>query len=202
MQYTQDYDEILPLRYGANPPEYSWRAMVQPYIKSKAVFQCPDNPSKDLVDLGSDGYNPSYAATRYDTGSGGAFRDDANGPAPVALAAIQTPSSTLMVGESTARYSELHIADPSASLESPIGTANNTTQASGCLYTGHTGMANFLFCDTHVKAMHALATVGVDQGGSGASGVNMWTVDNSAFTSAADRTTAINNLTYADTKCH
>ena len=110
-QYTQDADETLPTRYGAYPPEISWRAMIQPYAWSEGLFQCPDNPSRDLVDLGSDGLNPSYSVTRYDKGRGGAFRDGTSGQAPVPLAALQTLSSTLMVGEPTARYSEINIAD-------------------------------------------------------------------------------------------
>ncbi len=201
-QYTQDYDETLPTRYGSYPPEVSWRAAIQPYAKSKGVLQCPDNPSKDLNDLGSDGYNPSYSAARYDSGSGGAFRDGSTGPAPVALASLITPATTLMVGESTARYSEIKIIDAAGGQQIAPGMTNNTTQASGCIFTGHTGMTNFLFCDGHVKTMHALATVGTDQGGSGASGVNMWTADNSAFASASDKTAALNNLNYAETSCH
>ena len=201
-QYTQDYDETLPVRFDQYPPEVSWRANIQPYVRSKGILQCPDNPSKDLVDLGSDGYNPSYSVARYDTGSGGPFRDGPNWPTPVALAALQTPSSTVMAGESTSRYSEINIADPTADQRSPLTTANNTTQASGCIFTGHTGLTNILFCDGHVKTMHLLATVGTDQGGSGAAGVNMWTVDNSAFTSAADTAAVLNNLTYGETSCH
>ena len=121
---------------------------------------------------------------------------------PVPLAAIQTPSSSLEVGESTARYSELNIADTSGGLQAPLGTANNTTQASGCIFTGHTGVTNFLFCDGHVKALYPLKTVGSDQNGAGAPGVNMWTVDNSAFASTADRNAALANLQYAQTTCH
>ena len=201
-QYTQDYDETLPTRYNAYPPEVSWRAMIQPYAKSKGVLQCPDNPSKDLNDLGSDGYNPSYSVTRYDSGSGGAFRDGGTGLVPVALASLVTPATTLMVGESTARYSEINIVDAAGGQQIAPGLTNNTTQSSGCIFAGHTGMTNFLFCDGHVKTMHPLATVGTDQGGSGASGVNMWTADNSAFASATDKTAALSNLNYAETSCH
>ena len=201
-QYTQDYDETLPTRYGVYPPEVSWRAMIQPYAKSKGVLQCPDNPSRDLNDLGTDGYNPSYGVARYDTGSGGAFRDAGGHVAPVALAALQVPSTTLMVGESTSRYSEINIIDAAGGQQTAPGVTNNTTQASGCIFTGHTGMTDFLFCDGHVKTMHPLSTVGTDQGGSGASGMNMWTVDNSAFSSAADATAVLNNLTYAEKSCH
>lgn len=200
-QYTQDADETLPTRYGVYPPEVSWRAMIQPYAKSKGIFQCPDNPSKDLNDLGADGYNPSYSVTRYDNGSGGAFRDGASGPMSVTLAALQTPSTTLMAGESTARFSEIRIDDPLLSQRTPPGATDNAGQSSGCIFAGHTGLTNWLLCDGHVKTMYALATVGTNQGGSGASGVNMWTMDNSDF-APSDVGAALNNLRYAETMCH
>ena len=204
MQYTQDYDEQMPLRYSAYPPEVSWRANIQPYAQSKGIMQCPDNPSKDLVDLGSDGYNPSHSVARYDGGVGGPFRDGSSPsrPLPVSLLSFQAPSSTVMAGESTSRYSEINIADPTNRQRSPLTTANNTTQSSGCIFTGHTGLTNILFCDGHVKTMHALATVGTDQGGSGASGVDMWTVDNAAFVSRADTAAALSNLTCGENSCH
>lgn len=200
IQYVQDNDEIMPMRYSSYPPEVSWRATLQPYVKNTGIFQCPSNPSNNLPDLGSDGGNASYAVARYDSGSGGPFRDGSTGPIPVSLAAIQAPATVLEAGESTARYSELHITDTSASLQSPLGTANSTTQASGCIFTGHTGVTNFLFCDGHVKAMRPLATLDTAEGGAGS--LNMWTVDNSAFTPASDATAAVANLAYGQNNCH
>ena len=197
-QYIQDYDEELPTRYSSHPPEFSWRAMLQPYVKSAGVFQCPSNPSNNLPDLGSDGENASYSIARYDNGSGGAFRDGTAGPTPVALAALQTPSSTIEVGEYTGRYSDINLLQPQNEMLSPGSTT--LTNNGGCLFTGHTGVENFLFCDGHVKAMHPLATVGSDQGGAGTSGVNMWTVDNSAF-ATGDAPGVINLLAYAQTNC-
>ena len=135
---------------------------------------------------------------RCDNGSGSPFRDNHG---PVGLAALQTLSSTIMVSESTARYSEINLNDTAAAQTSPIGMANSTTQASGCIYTGHTSLTNILFCDGHVKTMHILATVGTDQGGSGTSGVNMWTVDNSAFL-AADVPNALRIVRYGENTCH
>jgi prepilin-type processing-associated H-X9-DG protein len=44
-QYTQDYDERLPLIVGAARPTatrpYGWADALFPYIKSKQLFQCP-----------------------------------------------------------------------------------------------------------------------------------------------------------------
>lgn len=49
LQYEQDYDEMLPyLWYGTNGGgsalngNYKWMDAVYPYIKSEAVFNCPD----------------------------------------------------------------------------------------------------------------------------------------------------------------
>lgn len=52
----------------------------------------------------------------------------------------------------------------------------------GYLFSGHTGFANYLFCDGHVKSLRPLATIDASAGGSNA--VNMWTLDNSPFTAA------------------
>ncbi|RYG03305.1 MAG: DUF1559 domain-containing protein, partial [Chitinophagaceae bacterium] len=47
-QYTQDYDEKFPPRRkpAAGEPErpngiYGWATMIQPYLKSEQIFQCP-----------------------------------------------------------------------------------------------------------------------------------------------------------------
>jgi len=47
-QYTQDYDETFPLRNQGCGDNYQWCGnpwdkMVQPYVKSLAVFGCPDD---------------------------------------------------------------------------------------------------------------------------------------------------------------
>ena len=53
LQYEQDYDEALPyIWYGSNGGgsapggNYKWMDAVYPYIKSDAVFNCPDAPEK------------------------------------------------------------------------------------------------------------------------------------------------------------
>lgn len=200
-QYVQDNDEIMPVRDIVLPSgfELSWRAMVLPYAKSAGVFQCPSDPSRNLIDFDNDGAHPSYEVARYDNGKGGAFRDSK----VVSLSTIQLPATTLEAVESTARWTEYNITDSNSvryEMEPP-GWTNNTANLSGCLFTGHTGYGNFLFCDGHVKAMKPLWTV--DKSPDNGSGpVNLWTVDNAPFASKADAVAAVTNLAYGQNSCH
>lgn len=61
----------------------------------------------------------------------------------------------------------------------------NRATWTGLLYGGHLQTSNFLFADGHVKAMRPLQTLDTASGGS--SDVNLWTRDNSAFTSGSAR---------------
>jgi prepilin-type N-terminal cleavage/methylation domain-containing protein/prepilin-type processing-associated H-X9-DG protein len=51
MQYTQDYDERLPL--GNFPPNVytgiGWASNIMPYVKSSQVFRCPSDPGKIIA---------------------------------------------------------------------------------------------------------------------------------------------------------
>lgn len=42
-QYTQDYDERLPIRYyiSGSSPRLTWADVLQPYVKSEEIFYCP-----------------------------------------------------------------------------------------------------------------------------------------------------------------
>jgi prepilin-type N-terminal cleavage/methylation domain-containing protein/prepilin-type processing-associated H-X9-DG protein len=58
VQYTQDYDEIEPSAgswFGAGD---GWACQIYPYVKSKAVFKCPDDPYTQ--DICSYSYNNNY----------------------------------------------------------------------------------------------------------------------------------------------
>lgn len=51
LQYTQDYDEHLPPAampstsdgYALGAPPYGWADTIQPYVKSRQLFWCPEN---------------------------------------------------------------------------------------------------------------------------------------------------------------
>lgn len=72
LQYTQDFDEKLPLANTSNillgslVAERPWHVTIQPYVKSVQIFKCPSNTSTSLlartaeVTGGPDTYPRSY----------------------------------------------------------------------------------------------------------------------------------------------
>jgi len=67
LQYNQDYDEYFPTGFH-QPGNYigsGWAAQIYPYIKSPAVYQCPDDTTAPTVVAGVTLYPMSYALSRY-----------------------------------------------------------------------------------------------------------------------------------------
>lgn len=97
LQYTQDYDEKLPSSYiGSAIPTRYWFDQIQPYVKSTQIFFCPSdsthNPSSAVSSSNvSYGWNWYYLTYLPFGGYGGGG---------VSLAAIQSVSQTVMLGDS------------------------------------------------------------------------------------------------------
>jgi len=176
MQYTQDYDDKLPMRDWGNQPTRaiaivnSWRRSIYPYVKSTQLYACPSNTSNTMLaddssnstDLAAAGLvNPplfvrSYGAnaTRFGI-SGGNSPMEYGVSQP--LAAMPDVSRTILITESKEGDNNIHMNDN----ESRFLGATDT-------FPGHLGMVNFLFVDGHAKAMKPSAT---------GSSVNMWNVE-------------------------
>jgi len=60
LQYTQDYDEAFPNTVSNGNNYYGWVQLMQPYIKSYQLFQCPSEPT-----AGSTQISQSYANAYY-----------------------------------------------------------------------------------------------------------------------------------------
>ena len=92
-QYIQDADEVTPngtYRYGAIG---GWAGQIQPYVKSAAVFHCPDDPG-------------NFAATdkpsSYGMNANFALGGNISGGVPntsVSVAAMNAPAATVMLFE-------------------------------------------------------------------------------------------------------
>ncbi len=116
LQYQQDYDEHMIPAWSNNVPLYrdngqvyrcysSWTILVQPYVKSKPLFQCSDQ--KDLSTIGTiSSRQLLYAGYGLNYGYLGTYAPDNSGCYggnywnPISLAAINRPAQTVMIADS------------------------------------------------------------------------------------------------------
>ena len=92
VQYNQDADEKMPPGYDVYGRGNGWAGQVYGYIKSVAVFHCPDDSG--VVTYGSSyGINSNFAISSKTTPA------NAGAPNGQALAAFNSPAKTVMLFE-------------------------------------------------------------------------------------------------------
>lgn len=200
MQYTQDYDERMPLcgynLYAASNPQvfYSWRRVTYPYVKSVQLYACPSNSAANsqftddsntalgtsLLTADAPRFPRSYTANGISTNIGGTAAMDR--ATPQALAAITDSARTILVSESREGDSRFWFDAASSRFSQTIDS-----------FPGHLGTVNFLFADGHVKALKPSAT---------GTPYNMWNIEedndaNGSYSALMERlnnwTTLVNN---------
>jgi prepilin-type N-terminal cleavage/methylation domain-containing protein/prepilin-type processing-associated H-X9-DG protein len=171
MQYVQDYDERYPMsdargasnwvtggfipanQGGYYDPSWNygtWRADIQPYIKSTQLFACPSNPSSRIGIIYRDATGKD---TAYPDGSYGANEHviqvkEVNGQRSFSSAGISAIALIPMIADCTATI----FPDMARVLN-----ANVTENVLGVSATPdptkarHLGGSNILFADGHVK---------------------------------------------------
>jgi prepilin-type processing-associated H-X9-DG protein len=155
--YKQDYDETLPrTRSGyseispSNP--YAWADMMQPYLKSTQLFQCPSETNSPNTVVGATGTAPDVVRPGYSD----YFMNTAT--QGISDATLASPSLTVLLGDSDSGNSNnkfdgcsYDYADQSYL---PVGSACATAQ-SYIINLGSAGRhldgANYAFADGHVK---------------------------------------------------
>lgn len=166
MQYVQDNDEIHSYVYqicAAGQPcpgdinQQSWVQHIMPYVKSDAIFHCPDDTysrGTTATPLGSAPNPVSYSETLMWGDWAGTHC-----PTNASDASITSPATSIFLSERWNGYHQIEegwaqddwcndgefLAGPSG--QPPAGS------------TGHTGLSNYAFCDGHVKAMRFAQTV-------------------------------------------
>ena len=140
IQYTQDYDERLPMCRGymaANSLNNNavemidWRVQIQPYLKSKQVLACPSNTNNDTSGDGGRSGGIIHHYCWPTVGGGGLYWDATS----IATAAVTAPAQMLQIVETNAWWN-------------PDMAAWNAQYDA---FRGHNDMANFAFMDGHVK---------------------------------------------------
>lgn len=147
MQYSQDYDETMPLYNLEGPPSTGWSEGIQPYIKSLQLLQCPSetagpnaNPAADNVTAPYTGLG-AYTDYAYSLNMGW----DLAGWGPAKLSAITQPAlSVVVLDYSTGRSRNFAYTGP----KTGAGSTGLATIADGLR---HLEGINYLLADGHVK---------------------------------------------------
>lgn len=194
MQYMQDYDEACPLSwYNAQTGDavsynyvVRWMDMVYPYVKSDQVFSCPSlknrvylpgtpNVSAPSNNYGgyivnNDFYTPNNAWTApASTAGAGAVPKEI-----VTSAKFAQPANTIWYCDGDGSSENEAIGETQIGAAAP--TYSNDTISFHHLVFRHLRLANFLFCDGHVKAM-SYDAVTERKTKSGQQYMPMWTVE-------------------------
>lgn len=167
MQYTQDYDEFYPLQSHQSSSVVSrfWPVLIQPYVKSYQLFDCPSASMKHPNFTGNSA--TEYAANisygiNYWIGSRAAVM--------VSLSVLSRPAETIIVAEGGNKVGNNRPGYPiiysshygAANTSEPTYGFNNTAPAR--LSDRHLEGNNVLWADGHVKWMRTDA-LEADQGG-------------------------------------
>jgi prepilin-type N-terminal cleavage/methylation domain-containing protein/prepilin-type processing-associated H-X9-DG protein len=173
MQYTQDYDEKYPKYYNAGDNSRGWVQIIQPYVKSYQLFQCPSEPT-----AGSPSLNQSWANAWWPDSSVSAQEAnhtdyfyaksfgalwDGSAEVGLPLALVNNPALTIMAGDgpggmqADVRYPKWSAGSDNG--EQCNGIIGDTTAAVPCgpnaldktAAKRHLDGANYIFADGHVK---------------------------------------------------
>ncbi len=155
LMYAEDHDERLPINGPQVSAPYTgrwWSGRVYSYVKNDQVYLCPSRGSWLSYSINSRVSEWDWAAS---------------------LGEIRRPATTVLIADSAPalKYvlNEVYEAEPDWVLHAPY---DQTAYLWCPPHERHNAMANFAFCDGHVKAMRALSTYDVVKEWS------MWTLDN------------------------
>ncbi len=186
--YKQDYDETLPRTRSSEPAvspglPYAWADMMQPYLKSTQLFQCPSEPNGPNTTVGATGTAPDVIAPGY---SDYFINTTTQG---ISDATFASPSLTVLLGDSDSGNSNNKFDgcsfDYADQTYLPVGSACATAQ-SYITNLGSAGRhldgANYAFADGHVKWLKGSITSGTVINGSTAIGNSLYLTTNGKAT--------------------
>ena len=140
--YVGDYDDVLPpVAYETDDDEeVGWTQLLQPYLKSQQLFICPSDAKSDET---------SYGLNEL------AFVDFEDEPdaSPFKLAAFQTPSETLMLGETGVGDDFLTVRANASKMVKPSGTIDAGDDEDARPISRHFERCTLAFMDGHAKSL-------------------------------------------------
>ncbi len=156
MQYVQDYDDVYPAHFGGPNGTQRWPQMINPYVKSNQIYNCPSRAG-DFNYIGD-----------YDTAGriGYGMNDWLNKwwEADSTMASVQRPAETLWIAEINGVTATDLAADPDSNSYRAIPSYYNkdnptsdyygmqtVPEPRGRLSARHFGGTNVLWADGHAK---------------------------------------------------
>jgi prepilin-type N-terminal cleavage/methylation domain-containing protein len=155
IMYAQDWDETLPRIRNwelttfcdSNSKSFTWKGMINPYVKSYAFWKCPSNPNNNKASEDIDkNIMISYAVN----GIVHHGHRNSDRTPPRTLASFSEPATTMQLLESTRACPDIG---------DWIGDAGNAKGTSGSCsdkppwFQKHGDILNWGFMDGHVKPM-------------------------------------------------
>ena len=144
LQYVQDYDEIYP-SLTSTAGGGGWQSDVWPYVKSTGLFVCPSNITNTSTGASVQTFGTIPGDYDMNPGISGYTIISGLGWYGASQAKIAQPAGTILVAETDNNGQGVGLR-----LDPPIVTVGTWLW----LYGGHSGGANFLYCDGHVKWTH------------------------------------------------
>ena len=157
MQYSQDYDELLPRTYfSPSTGNMHWAQAILPYCKSNQIFDCPSASIRWNGAWNNESISYGYSCS---IGEG----------VSRALGTIPKPAETILLGDGDNFRAR---ADGSFVWLTPV--------TGRLILARHNEMANVAFCDGHSKAMNknSLMMTAATEDGMALTGDNMFTMWN------------------------
>jgi prepilin-type N-terminal cleavage/methylation domain-containing protein/prepilin-type processing-associated H-X9-DG protein len=170
LQYEQDYDEYHVYPYGSGQTgNSSWYELLDPYIKNKQVYHCPDDTySRGNNEIDSATGNtighpaipvsysitlPYYNADGWWHGQYSAAGDQVTDPK------ITNPSTTIFVSERWNGYKMFDVAWATENWCNDGEFLGGQGGSAVAAATGHSNGSTYGFCDGHAKWMRYEQTV-------------------------------------------
>lgn len=165
VQYAQDYDErMVSYLNFATPASQTahWMSMIQPYLKSKQIMQCPSDPNDDIPNAF---WGSVPAAEWFHSSYGYNKRMGSSTTGGIALAALVAPTATVMATDVGRRPIENQVATAWAEdkpLSFFVGDRTDTDVKGPNTGNGrwsaapnprHLDTTSVLWADGHVKSM-------------------------------------------------
>jgi prepilin-type N-terminal cleavage/methylation domain-containing protein/prepilin-type processing-associated H-X9-DG protein len=145
MQYVQDYDEKFPIRRHGTDNSTGPFVMIQPYVKSLQILQCPSQPDPQDTNPGSAQFTDYLYNRLLQRGDGGGTDN-----LPFSLAAIELSTQVVMVSEGEGNPGGLGNAAASWAAAEKF-TPGEPQAKLPVNFTRHFEGGTVLFTDGHVK---------------------------------------------------